>query len=70
MRVRLEATRLISFSYWNLELPAPSCFGDVIVPARSLASGSRMSGRVESAVFISCSKGFLERQKKAETEAV
>lgn len=69
VRAKLEATRL-GFSNWNLKLPAPSCSGDVLVPARSLASGSRMSGWVESAAFISCSKCFLERQRKEETEAV
>lgn len=66
VRAKLEATRL-GFSNWNLELPAPSCFGDVLGPAQSLASGSGMSGWVESAAFISCSKCFLERQRKEET---
>lgn len=77
VRAKLGATRL-GFSNWNLELPAPSCFGDVLGPAQSLASGSGMSGWVESgmsgwvesAAFISCSKCFLERQRKEETEAV
>lgn len=69
VRAKLGATRL-GFSNWNLELPAPSCFGDVLGPAQSLASGSGMSGWVESAAFISCSKCFLERQRKEETRNI